>query len=153
MLSSGRRAGTLKGFAGPSDEPGRKLANAGRRPNCRQDPSGPCLSSHEIRIHPGDSITWTLPTNELHSVTLLTPGGKRKVRLATLANSILSRDRRWIRDLLLESAQTQLCAELLGDLLCRCAFIGCRNVVGGNHIAEESALHVEVTVKTGLSVN
>jgi len=36
---------------------------------------------NEIWIHPGDSITWTFPTSEVHSVTFLIPGQIRPSRL------------------------------------------------------------------------
>jgi plastocyanin len=36
---------------------------------------------NELWIHAGDSITWTFPTSELHSVTFLTPGQIRPSRL------------------------------------------------------------------------
>jgi len=37
---------------------------------------------NEIWIHPGDSITWTFPTGEVHTVTLLKPGQVRPSRFA-----------------------------------------------------------------------
>jgi plastocyanin len=36
---------------------------------------------NELWIHAGDSITWTFPTSEVHSVTFLTPGQIRPSRL------------------------------------------------------------------------
>src|SRR6266849_6862268 len=37
---------------------------------------------NEIWIHSGDSITWTFPANEIHTVTFLTPGQVRPNRFA-----------------------------------------------------------------------
>ncbi len=37
---------------------------------------------NEIWIHPGDSITWTFPTGEVHTVTFLKPGQVRPNRFA-----------------------------------------------------------------------
>jgi plastocyanin len=34
--------------------------------------------SNEIWIHSGDSITWAFPSNEVHTVTFLTPGLVRR---------------------------------------------------------------------------
>jgi plastocyanin len=36
--------------------------------------------SNELWIHAGDSITWTFPTHEIHTVTFLTPGQARPPR-------------------------------------------------------------------------
>ena len=42
---------------------------------------------NEIWIHPDDSITWTFPTDEVHTVTFLTPGQVRPSRLVGCPSS------------------------------------------------------------------
>jgi plastocyanin len=57
---------------------GGQLATADRRAERQQGPQALAFFSNEIWIHSGDSITWAFPSNEVHTVTFLTPGLVRR---------------------------------------------------------------------------